>query len=46
MYREPSGSRYRRERIYREDEAVTPLAAPDAVIRVSDLLPLMAAETG
>jgi Uma2 family endonuclease len=39
VYREPSGSRYRSATVYAEDEQVTPLAAPNATLRVADLLP-------
>lgn len=39
VYRNPSGARYRRSAIYREGDVVSPLAAPNAVIRVADLLP-------
>jgi Uma2 family endonuclease len=39
VYRDPSGSRYRSVTIYREEEVVALLAAPDAAIRVADLLP-------
>jgi len=39
VYRDPSGSRYRQETLYGEAEVVAPLAAPGAIVRVSDLLP-------
>ncbi len=39
VYREPSGPRYRSVTIYSEHEAVTPLLAPRASIRVAVLLP-------
>jgi Uma2 family endonuclease len=38
-HRDPSGSRYRSITIYREEEAITLLAAPHAPMRVGDLLP-------
>jgi Uma2 family endonuclease len=39
VYRRPSRGRYRDEKIYKEGDTVSPLHAPDAVIRVADLLP-------
>jgi Uma2 family endonuclease len=39
VYRDPSRGRYRDERVYKEGDTVSPLQAPDAVIRVADLLP-------
>jgi Uma2 family endonuclease len=39
VYRDPSETRYQNVIEYREGETVTPLAAPGAEIRVSDLLP-------
>jgi Uma2 family endonuclease len=39
VYRHPSGARYRQSAIYREGDSVSPIAAPDAVIPVADLLP-------
>jgi Uma2 family endonuclease len=39
VYRDPVGSRYRSVTVHSEHEAVTPLAAPHAFVRVSDLLP-------
>jgi Uma2 family endonuclease len=44
VYREPSGARYRTVAIYGEQQTVTPLAAPQASVRVSDLLPLLSAK--
>lgn len=47
VFREPSGARYRSMTVYGEHEAVIPLAAPHAFVRVSDLLPpLPAPEKG
>jgi Uma2 family endonuclease len=43
VYREPSRSRHRSALAYSEQAVVTPLAAPDASIRVTDLLPPPAA---
>lgn len=39
VYLDPAGARYRSLTIYTEEEAITPLAAPHASVRVSDLLP-------
>jgi Uma2 family endonuclease len=39
VYRSPSRGRYRDETIYKEGDTVSPQHAPDAVIRVADLLP-------
>jgi Uma2 family endonuclease len=39
VHRDPSGARYRSVTVYREQDAVTPLAAPGVTIRVADLLP-------
>ena len=39
VHRDPSGSRYRSITVYSETDAITPLAAPDVSLRVSDLLP-------
>jgi Uma2 family endonuclease len=44
VHRDPQGARYRSVTIYREHETVTPLFAPQATIRVADLLPPTAAE--
>lgn len=47
VYRNPSGARYRQSAIYREGDTVSPLAAPDAVIQIADLLPpIGASEAG
>jgi Uma2 family endonuclease len=47
VYRDPAGSRYRSRTISREGEVLTPVAAPHASIRVSDLLPpLPASDNG
>jgi Uma2 family endonuclease len=43
VYRDPAGARYRSVTVHREPEAVTPLAAPQASVRVSDLLPTLPA---
>jgi Uma2 family endonuclease len=45
VYRDPSGARYRSLTVYGEQETVTPLAAPQASVRVSDLLPFLSAST-
>jgi Uma2 family endonuclease len=39
VYREPSGGDYPKPRVYGEEELVATLAAPEAVVRVGDLLP-------
>jgi Uma2 family endonuclease len=39
VYRDPAGARYRSVTVYGEQEAIAPLAAPHASVRVSDLLP-------
>jgi Uma2 family endonuclease len=39
VYRDPAGDRYRTEHILQPEEEVSPLARPDASIRVADLLP-------
>lgn len=39
--RQPDGGTYRSLTIYGEDEAIAPLSAPNAPMRVADLLPLM-----
>jgi Uma2 family endonuclease len=38
VHRDPAGSRYRSVTVYREGDTVTPLAAPQAAVRVSELL--------
>jgi Uma2 family endonuclease len=43
VYRAPAGARYRGVTVHSEHEAVIPLAAPDASVRVSDLLPPLSA---
>jgi Uma2 family endonuclease len=40
VYREPVGGRYRTTLVYRPGDEVAPLAAPDAIVRVANLLPL------
>ncbi len=39
VHREPVGNRYRTRTLYGEQEQVSPLGSPDAVIHVKDLLP-------
>lgn len=39
VYRHPSRGRFQESAVHGEDAVVTPLAAPEAAIRVSDLLP-------
>jgi Uma2 family endonuclease len=39
VYRDPAGARYRSVTVYSDQEEVTPLATPQSVIRVGDLLP-------
>ena len=39
VYRDPSGARYRSVTVYRGEQSVAPLAAPQSAVRVSDLLP-------
>jgi Uma2 family endonuclease len=39
VYRDPAGDRYDTEHILQPEEEVSPLARPDASIRVADLLP-------
>jgi len=39
VYRDPTGARYRIRLVYRPGDEVTPLAAPDAMVPVADLLP-------
>jgi Uma2 family endonuclease len=41
VYRQPEGDAYVSLRVYDETEAVAPLAAPNAAVRVADLLPIM-----
>lgn len=43
--RQPDGGTYRSSTIYGEDEAVAPLSAPNAPVRVADLLPLVRPRT-
>ncbi len=40
VHRRPQGGEYRSVNIHNEGETVAPLAAPDAPVRVADLLPL------
>jgi Uma2 family endonuclease len=40
VYRQPEDSEYISLRVYDETAAVAPLAAPDALVRVADLLPI------
>ena len=40
VYRQPEADAYVDLRVYDETEAVAPLAAPNALVRVSDLLPM------
>jgi hypothetical protein len=39
VYRDPEGRRYRSETVHGADELISPRGAPDAQIRVIDLLP-------
>jgi Uma2 family endonuclease len=39
VYRDPSGSRYQSITVYSEQEAIVPLAAPQSLVQVADLLP-------
>jgi len=39
VYRDPSGARYRSITFYTDQEEIAPLAAPQSLVRVSDLLP-------
>jgi len=39
IYREPAGEWYKKARYYEPAESVAPLAAPDSLIAVADLLP-------
>lgn len=39
VYRDPAGDRYGTERVLQPEEEVSPVARPDARIRVADLLP-------
>jgi Uma2 family endonuclease len=39
VYRDPAGGTYRSCTVLRQDDSVSPLARPGAVLRVSDLLP-------
>ncbi len=41
VYRQPEGDAYISLRVYDDLEAVAPLAAPNAPVRVADLLPIM-----
>ncbi len=41
VYRQPEGDAYVSLRVYDEMEAVAPLAAPNAPVRVADLLPMV-----
>lgn len=41
VYRQPEGDAYISLRVYDETEAVAPLAVPDALVRVADLLPIV-----
>ncbi len=41
VYRQPEGDTYVSLRVYDETEAVAPLAAPNAPVRVADLLPIV-----
>ncbi len=41
VYRQPEGDTYISLRVYDETEAVAPLAAPKALVRVADLLPMV-----
>ncbi len=41
VYRQPEGDAYISLRVYDETEAVAPLAAPHAPVRVADLLPIV-----
>lgn len=41
VYRQPEGDAYISLRVYDETEAIAPLAAPDAPVRVADLLPMV-----
>ncbi len=41
VYRQPEGDAYISLRVYDETEAVAPLAAPNAPVRVADLLPMV-----
>ena len=41
VYRQPEADAYVSLRIYDETEVVAPLAAPDALVRVADLLPMV-----
>ena len=41
VYRDPIGGGYETRQLYTEADAVTPLAAPGASVRVADLLPLV-----
>ncbi len=40
VYRDPAGGTYRTRRILRRGERIAPLARPDAMIAVDDLLPI------
>lgn len=44
VYRQPEGDAYVSLRVYDETEAVAPLAAPNALVRVADLLPMVRGE--
>ncbi len=45
VYRGPTANGYGTKQVYSEAEAVTPLAAPEASIRVADLLPRTQSQT-
>ena len=43
VYRQPEGDTYINLRVYRETDAVAPLAAPNELVQVADLLPIVPA---